>query len=50
VHAALEDLKKPYAGLIKSYNRPFTSANHDALGPSDYIMVHYEGDKIVPVE
>jgi branched-chain amino acid transport system substrate-binding protein len=50
VRAALEDLKKPYAGLIKSYNRPFTSANHDALGPSDYIMVHYEGDKIVPVE
>ena len=22
--------------------------NHDALGPDDYIMVHYEGDKIVP--
>ena len=22
--------------------------DHDALGPDDYIMVHYEGDKIVP--
>jgi branched-chain amino acid transport system substrate-binding protein len=50
VRAALEDLKKPYAGLIKSYNRPFATANHDALRPDDYIMVHYEGDKIVPVE
>jgi branched-chain amino acid transport system substrate-binding protein len=46
---ALEDLKTPYVGLIKTYTRPFTPDNHDALGPDDYIMVHYEGDKIVPV-
>jgi branched-chain amino acid transport system substrate-binding protein len=50
VRAALEDLKKPYAGLIKNYDQPFTAANHDALTPSDYIMVHYEGERIVPVE
>jgi branched-chain amino acid transport system substrate-binding protein len=50
VRAALEDLKKPYAGLIKNYDQPFTAANHDALTPNDYIMVHYEGEKIVPVE
>jgi branched-chain amino acid transport system substrate-binding protein len=49
IRAALEDLKAPYAGLIKTYARPFTPENHDALGPNDYIMVHYEGDKIVPV-
>ena len=49
VRMALEDLKTPYAGLIKTYTRPFTPDNHDALGPDDYIMVHYEGDKIVPV-
>jgi branched-chain amino acid transport system substrate-binding protein len=49
MRTALEDLKTPYAGLIKTYTRPFTSDNHDALGPDDYIMVHYDGDKIVPV-
>jgi branched-chain amino acid transport system substrate-binding protein len=49
VRAALEDLKTPYEGLIKTYAKPFTADNHDALGPDDYVMVHYEGDKIVPV-
>ena len=36
-------------GLIKTYAKPFTPGNHDALGPEDYIMVHYVGDKVVPV-
>jgi branched-chain amino acid transport system substrate-binding protein len=49
IRAALEDLKAPYDGLIKTYARPFTPDNHDALGPDDYVMVHYDGDKIVPV-
>ena len=48
IRMALEDLKTPYEGLIKTFVRPFTAENHDALGPDDYIMVHYEGDKIVP--
>ena len=39
-----------YEGLIKTYDPPFSKDNHDALGPADYIMVRYEGDKIVPVE
>jgi branched-chain amino acid transport system substrate-binding protein len=49
IRAALEDLKTPYQGLIKTYNKPFGATNHDALGPEDYIMVHYEGDNVVPV-
>ena len=49
IRTALEDLKRPYEGLIKTYKPAFTHDNHDALGPDDYIMVHYEGDKIVPV-
>ncbi len=49
IRMALEDLKSPYDGLIKTYARPFTASNHDALGPDDYVMVHYQGDKIVPV-
>lgn len=50
IRAALEDLKSPYEGLIKNYKGPFTHDNHDALAPDDYIMVHYEGDKVVPVK
>jgi branched-chain amino acid transport system substrate-binding protein len=50
VRLALEDLKEPYAGLIKLYIRPFSPDNHDALGSDDYIMVRYDGEKIVPVE
>jgi branched-chain amino acid transport system substrate-binding protein len=49
IRSALEDLKSPYEGLIKTYTKPFTASNHDGLGPDDYIMVHYEGDKVVPV-
>ena len=50
IRKALEDLKTPYEGLIKTYAKPFTSSNHDGLGPDDYIMVHYAGDNIVPVD
>ncbi len=48
VREALENLKTPYEGLIKTYNKPFTAENHDALGPDDYIMVRYAGNQIVP--
>jgi len=37
-----------YVGLIKTYKKPFTADNHDALNENDYIMVRYEGNKIVP--
>jgi branched-chain amino acid transport system substrate-binding protein len=49
VRTALEDLKTSYQGLIKKYEKPFAADNHDALGAADYIMVHYEGDNVVPV-
>ena len=39
----------PYPGLIKTYDKPFTPDNHDALHEHDYIMVRYQGDQIVPV-
>ena len=50
VREALEDLKGKYEGLIKTYDHPFSKTEHDALGPADYIMVRYEGDKIVPTQ
>ena len=49
IRTALEDLKGTYQGLIKTYSKPFSAQNHDALGPDDYIMVRYEGEQIVPV-
>jgi branched-chain amino acid transport system substrate-binding protein len=39
-----------YKGLIKTYQQPFKADNHDALNENDYIMVRWEGNKIVPVE
>ena len=48
VRAALEGLKSPFEGLIKTYKQPFSADNHDALGPDDYVMVRYDGNKIVP--
>ncbi|MEI8188146.1 MAG: ABC transporter substrate-binding protein [candidate division NC10 bacterium] len=49
VRDALENLKAEYKGLIKSYKRPFTPEQHDALTDADYIMVVWKGGKIVPV-
>jgi branched-chain amino acid transport system substrate-binding protein len=49
IRTALENLKLPYEGLIKTYAKAFTPDNHDALGPEDYIMVHYDGEQVVPV-
>ncbi len=49
IRIALEDLKTSHQGLIKTYNKPFAPNNHDALGAADYIMVHYDGDNVVPV-
>jgi branched-chain amino acid transport system substrate-binding protein len=49
IRTALEDLKESYQGLIKTYRKPFSAENHDALEPNDYIMVRYEGEQVVPV-
>ncbi len=49
VRDALENLKVEYKGLIKTYKRPFTPEQHDALTDDDYIMVVWKGGKIVPV-
>ena len=49
VREALESLKSEYKGLIKSYRRPFSPEQHDALTDEDYVMVVWKGGKIVPV-
>lgn len=50
IRQALEDPDGEYEGLIKTYVKPFSPDDHDALTPDDYIMVHYDGDQIVPTE
>lgn len=50
VRDALESLQTPYAGLIKTYRRPFTPDQHDALTDDDYVMVVWKGGRIVPVQ
>jgi branched-chain amino acid transport system substrate-binding protein len=49
IRQALENLGG-YDGLIKNYQKPFSAENHDALGPDDYVMVHYQGNDIHPVK
>ena len=39
-----------YAGLIKNYKKPFGPNDHEGLAPDDYIMVKFDGPKIVPVK
>src|SRR5215470_13520876 len=48
VRDALENLGE-YRGLIKTYKRPFTAEEHDALNENDYILVTWKQGKIVPV-
>jgi branched-chain amino acid transport system substrate-binding protein len=50
VREALEGLKGKFEGLIKTYEKPFSKTEHDALGAADYIMVRYDGNKIVPTQ
>ena len=38
-----------YDGLIKSYDKPFTEQNHDALSSGDYIFTHFVEGEIVPL-
>jgi branched-chain amino acid transport system substrate-binding protein len=38
-----------YEGLIKTYVKPFTPENQDALSASDYIFTYFKGDEILPL-
>jgi len=38
-----------HQGLIKSYVKPFTTANHDALGENDYVWAQFIDNRILPI-
>lgn len=38
-----------YEGLIKTYVKPFTPTQHDALGAGDYVFTHFKEGEILPL-
>lgn len=38
-----------YDGLIKTYQKPFSQKNHDAIGQEDYVWTQFIDGKIIPV-
>jgi branched-chain amino acid transport system substrate-binding protein len=38
-----------YEGLIKTYVKPFTPENHDAVNENDYVWTHFVDNQILPV-
>ena len=48
VRQALEDLKTPVHGLLKTYEHPFTKTNHEALGAKDFVWIRWKEGKLAP--
>ena len=38
-----------YDGLIKSYSKPFSATNHDALTAEDYLFTYFKEGQILPL-
>lgn len=39
-----------YEGLIKTYVKPFTPTEHDALGPDDLVFTQFIDGRIIPIK
>lgn len=48
VRLALEDLKKPVAGVLKTYNKPFSKTVHDALTAKDLVWIRWKDGQLLP--
>jgi branched-chain amino acid transport system substrate-binding protein len=48
IRAALEDLKAPVNGLLKTHNKPFSKAQHEALTAKDLVWIKWKDGKLVP--
>src|SRR6516225_3247744 len=48
VKDALEDLKAPYDGMMKNYDKPFSKTEHEALRIKDYKWTHWQDGKLLP--
>jgi len=48
VRLALEDLKTPVRGLLKTYNKPFSKTNHEALTAKELVWIRWKDGKLMP--
>lgn len=48
VKTALEDLKAPVPGLLKTYAKPFSKTQHEALTAKDFVWIKWKDGKLVP--
>ena len=48
VRLALEDLKTPVQGLLKTYDKPFSKTSHEALTAKDLVWIRWKDGKLVP--
>ncbi|MES2249923.1 MAG: ABC transporter substrate-binding protein [Pseudomonadota bacterium] len=48
VRAALEDLKTPVQGVLKTYEKPFSKTNHEALTAKDLVWIRWKDGKLLP--
>jgi branched-chain amino acid transport system substrate-binding protein len=48
IRVALEDLKTPVPGLLKTYNKPFSKTNHEALTAKDLVWIRWKDGKLLP--
>lgn len=47
VKAALEDLKTPVEGVVTTYNKPFTKADHEAITANIPVFGEVKGQRVV---
>jgi branched-chain amino acid transport system substrate-binding protein len=48
VRTALEDLKAPVPGLLKTYDKPFSKTDHEALTAKDLVWIRWKDGKLLP--
>jgi branched-chain amino acid transport system substrate-binding protein len=48
VRLALEDLKTPVQGLLKTYDKPFSKTSHEALTAKDLVWIRWKDGKLLP--
>jgi branched-chain amino acid transport system substrate-binding protein len=47
IKAALEDLKAPVEGVVTTYNKPFTTKDHEAITANIPVFGEIKGEKVV---
>lgn len=48
VKAALEDLRAPVAGVLKTYEKPFSKTDHEALTAKDLVWIKWKDGHLAP--